>query len=159
MPDTSPLLNKQTASSQIMPVTIERTSWAASEAALRSIREAVFIREQRVPDSLEWDEHDQEAMHFLATTEDGTPVGCIRLLPSGQLSRLAVLEQFRNQDIGSDLLVSAEAEARRQGMNEIFLHAQTQASHFYENAGFTVTGGIFLQADIPHRQMFKELDD
>src|SRR5690554_7559329 len=95
MPDTSPLLNKQTASSQIMPVTIERTSWAASEAALRSIREAVFIREQRVPDSLEWDEHDQEAMHFLATTEDGTPVGCIRLLPSGQLSRLAVLEQFR----------------------------------------------------------------
>lgn len=158
MPDTLTLLNKQTASNQIMPVTIERTSWADNEAALRHIREAVFIREQRVPESLEWDEHDKEAMHFLATDESGTPVGCIRLLPSGQLSRLAVLEFFRNQDIGSHLLASAEAEARRQGMNEIFLHAQTQACHFYESAGFTVSGGIFLEADIPHRQMFKELD-
>lgn len=159
MPDTLPLLSKQTASNQTMTVTIQRTTWADNEAALRSIREAVFIREQRVPESLEWDEHDSEAVHFLATAADGTALGCIRLLPSGQLSRLAVLESFRNQDIGSDLLVSAEAEARQQGMNEIFLHAQTQASHFYENAGFTVSGGIFLEADIPHRQMFKELED
>jgi predicted GNAT family N-acyltransferase len=140
-----------------MPVTIQRTSWADNEAALRSIREAVFIREQHVPESLEWDEHDQQAVHFLAIGPGGIPAGCIRLLPTGQLSRLAVLEQFRNQDIGSALLSAAEAEARNSGMDEIFLHAQTQATHFYENAGFTVSGGIFLEADIPHRQMFKEL--
>ncbi|MCC1497793.1 GNAT family N-acetyltransferase [Alcanivorax sp. 1008] len=140
-----------------MPVTIQRTSWAENETALRSIREAVFIREQRVPESLEWDEHDQQAVHFLALGPGGIPAGCIRLLPTGQLSRLAVLEQFRNQDIGSALLSAAEAEARSSGMDEIFLHAQTQATHFYENAGFTVSGGIFLEADIPHRQMFKEL--
>ncbi|MEE4250111.1 MAG: GNAT family N-acetyltransferase [Alcanivoracaceae bacterium] len=140
-----------------MPVTIQRTSWADSETALRSIREAVFIREQHVPESLEWDEHDQQAVHFLAIGPGGIAAGCIRLLPTGQLSRLAVLEQFLNQDICSALLAAAEAEARSAGMNEIFLHAQTQATHFYENAGFTVSGGIFLEADIPHRQMFKEL--
>tara|TARA_Y100001972_G_scaffold121310_1_gene165144 strand:- start:149 stop:577 length:429 start_codon:yes stop_codon:yes gene_type:complete len=140
-----------------MPITIQRTSWADNETALRSIREAVFIREQHVPESLEWDEHDQQAVHFLALGPGGIPAGCIRLLPTGQLSRLAVLEQFRNQDIGSALLAAAEDEARSKGMDEIFLHAQTQATHFYENAGFTVSGGIFLEADIPHRQMFKEL--
>jgi predicted GNAT family N-acyltransferase len=153
MPASSPL-----SSNQPMPVTIQRTSWAEHEAALRSIREAVFIREQRVPESLEWDDQDSDAIHFLAIASDGTPVGCIRLLPTGQISRLAVQERFRNQDIGSALLTAAENEARQKGMKEIFLHAQTQAAHFYENAGFTVSGGIFLEADIPHRQMFKELE-
>jgi predicted GNAT family N-acyltransferase len=74
-----------------MPVTIQRTSWAEHEAALRSIRETVFIHEQHVPEILEWDEQDAEAVHFLAIGPDHTPVGCIRLLPTGQLSRLAVL--------------------------------------------------------------------
>lgn len=146
------------SSNQPMPVTIQRTSWAEHEAALRSIREAVFIREQHVPEALEWDDQDADAMHFLAIGPENTPVGCIRLLPTGQISRLAVLERFRNQDIGSALLTAAENEARQKGMKEIFLHAQTQAAHFYENAGFTVSGGIFLEADIPHRQMFKELE-
>ena len=153
MPASSPL-----SSNQPMPVTIQRTSWAEHETALRSIREAVFIREQHVPELLEWDDQDGDAIHFLAIAAEGTPVGCIRLLPTGQISRLAVLERFRNQDIGSALLSAAENEARSQGMKEIFLHAQTQAAHFYENAGFTVSGGIFLEADIPHRQMFKELE-
>jgi predicted GNAT family N-acyltransferase len=152
MPAFSPLLSDAT-----MSVTIQRTSWSEQESALRGIREAVFIREQHVPESLEWDEQDAQATHFLAIGPNNTPVGCIRLLPNGQVSRLAVLESFRNQDIGSALLAAAEAEARSRGMKEIFLHAQTQATHFYENAGFTVSGGIFLEADIPHRQMFKEL--
>lgn len=150
--------SSQLSSNQPMPVTIKRTSWAEHEAALRSIRETVFVNEQHVPEALEWDEQDADAVHFLAIGTDNTPVGCIRLLPSGQISRLAVLERFRNQDIGSALLSAAENEARQKGMKEIFLHAQTQAAHFYENAGFTVSGGIFLEADIPHRQMFKELE-
>jgi len=154
MPASSAQLSEQT-----MPVTVRRTSWAEHETALRKVRETVFIREQRVPDSLEWDDQDADAIHFLATGPNDLPVGCIRLLPSGQLSRLAVLESFRNQDIGSALLNAAEQEARAQGMKEIFLHAQTQATRFYENAGFSVSGGIFLEADIPHRQMFKELDN
>ena len=138
-------------------ITIERTSWRDSEAALRHIREAVFIQEQHVPEALEWDQHDNKAWHFLARNAEQEAVGCIRLLPSGQLSRLAVLAPWRNLDIGSRLLAAAEQVAREQGMDEVFLHAQTQASHFYEAAGFTVNGGIFLEADIPHRQMFKEL--
>jgi predicted GNAT family N-acyltransferase len=152
MPASSPLLSNTT-----MPVTIKRTSWGEDQAALRHIRETVFILEQGVPESLEWDEQDDDAVHFLAVANGDIPVGCIRLLPTGQISRLAVLEAFRNQDIGSALLEMAEQEARQQGMKEIFLHAQTQASHFYESAGFTVSGGIFLEANIPQRQMFTEL--
>lgn len=138
-------------------ITIERTHWQTSEAELRHIREAVFIQEQHVPEALEWDQDDTEAVHFLARSDAGEAVGCIRLLATGQLSRLAVLVPWRNLDIGSRLLAAAEQEARQQGMTEVFLHAQTQASHFYEAAGFSVNGGIFVEANIPHRQMLKEL--
>ena len=140
-----------------MTVTISRCRWQDSERELRRIRESVFIDEQHVPESLEWDGEDDASTHFLAKDAQGQAVGCIRLMPSGQVSRLSVLEPFRNQGIGSALLNAAEEYALSVGMNEIFLHAQTHATSFYEAAGFTVNGGIFLEADIPHRQMFKEL--
>ena len=50
-----------------------------------------------------------------------------------------------------------DPEARAQGLREIFLHAQTHATSFYESAGFLVDGGIFIEAGIPHRLMVKAL--
>lgn len=141
-----------------MAFTVIKTTWAEHEDALRVIRGQVFIREQRVPDALEWDDQDDVSVHFLALDGTGAPIGCIRLLPNGQMSRLSVLSEHRNQGIGKALLIAAEEEARGQGRDEIFLHAQTHATSFYEAAGFSVTGGIFLEADIPHRQMFKVLN-
>ncbi|WP_111656657.1 GNAT family N-acetyltransferase [Isoalcanivorax indicus] len=140
-----------------MAFTVIRTTWAEHEAALRHIRDTVFVQEQHVPEALEWDGADEESVHFIALDEQHNAIGCIRLLPSGQISRLSVLEQHRNQGIGKALLIAAEEEARARDMREIFLHAQTHATSFYENCGFSVTGGIFVEADIPHRQMFKEL--
>lgn len=140
-----------------MAFSVIRTTWSEHEAALRAVREQVFIREQRVPEALEWDDLDAVSVHFIAEDESGRPIGCIRLLPNGQMSRLSVLSEYRNQGIGKALLAAAEEEARAQGRDEIFLHAQTHATSFYEAAGFSVTGGIFLEADIPHRQMFKAL--
>lgn len=140
-----------------MAISIIETRWDEHEEALRALRQRVFIDEQHVPEELEWDGEDQEAVHFLAMDADRKPVGCIRLLPTGQISRLCVLSEQRNYGVGSSLLVAAEEAARARGMEEIFLHAQTHATSFYEAAGFSVTGGIFMDANIPHRQMFKPL--
>src|SRR5699024_237417 len=115
------------------------------------------MKGQRVPPELEWDDQGPDSVHFLALDEANPPIGCIRLMPNGQISRLSVLEQHRNAGIGNALLIAASEEAKTLDMKEIFLHAQTHATSFYEAAGFTVTGGIFLEADIPHRQMFKQL--
>ncbi|HLR17867.1 MAG TPA: GNAT family N-acetyltransferase [Alcanivoracaceae bacterium] len=140
-----------------MTFSIKKTTWAEDEQHLKAVREAVFVKEQRVPEDIEWDGEDQNATHFLATNESNEPIGCIRLLPSGKISRLSVLETHRNNGIGNALLMAAAAEAKALGMKEIYLHAQTHATSFYEAAGFAVTGGIFIEADIPHRQMFKQL--
>ena len=140
-----------------MAISIIETRWDESETALRALRQTVFINEQHVPEELEWDGEDDKAIHFLALDREQNPVGCIRLLPSGQISRLCVLSEQRNNGVGSSLLVAAEEAARAKGMEEIFLHAQTHATSFYEAAGFAVSGGIFMDANIPHRQMFKPL--
>lgn len=136
---------------------IVRTTWSEGRKDLERVRQEVFVQEQRVPEHMEWDGEDEESIHFLAYTDDNRPLGCIRLTPSGQISRLSVLESHRTQGIGKALLVAAEEEAREHGMKEISLHAQTHATSFYEAAGFTVVGGTFLEAGIPHRQMAKEL--
>lgn len=140
-----------------MNFSITKTTWADNKDNLKAIREAVFITEQRVPADIEWDGEDETSTHFLASDESGAPIGCIRLLPSGKISRLSVLESHRNGGIGKALLMAASEEAQSLGMKEIYLHAQTHATSFYEAAGFVVTGGIFIEADIPHRQMFKQL--
>lgn len=140
-----------------MAISIIETRWDEHEAALRALRQKVFIDEQHVPVELEWDGEDQDAVHFLAMDAEQKPVGCIRLLPTGQISRLCVLSEQRNNGVGSSLLIAAEEAARAKGMEEIFLHAQTHATSFYEAAGFSVSGGIFMDANIPHRQMFKPL--
>lgn len=140
-----------------MSFSIIEATWNDHETALRALRERIFIREQGVPDELEWDGADPAARHFLALDDGQNPVGCIRLLGNGQISRLCVIETRRNSGIGGTLLVAAEEAARGAGMNEIFLYAQTHATSFYEAAGFSVSGGIFMDAHIPHRQMFKLL--
>lgn len=141
-----------------MNFSVERADWSHHASELGAIRQAVFIDEQFVPPDIEWDGEDEQSLHFLARDESGNAIGCVRLMTSGQISRLSVLDQYRNQGIGKALLARAEEEARDRGMTEIFLHAQTHATSFYESTGFTVTGGIFLEGDIPHRQMVKELD-
>ena len=137
---------------------IRKTTWAADREPLAAIRRTVFIEEQHVPEDMEWDEQDNGSVHFLATDANGSAVGCVRLLPTGQISRLSVLEDRRTEGVGRALLEAAINEARAQGVREIFLHAQTHATSFYEAAGFLVDGGIFIEAGIPHRLMVKTLN-
>jgi predicted GNAT family N-acyltransferase len=44
-------------------------------------------------------------------------------------------------------------EANARGIDNLYLHAQTQAIGFYEKEGFTAEGDEFLECDIAHRKM------
>lgn len=138
-------------------IRIRKTDWAADRELLAGLRRTVFIEEQHVPEDMEWDEHDATCVHFLAVDDADAGVGCVRLLATGQISRLCVSETRRTEGVGRRLLEAAVAEARAKGLKEIFLHAQTHATSFYESAGFLVDGGIFIEAGIPHRLMVKTL--
>lgn len=131
---------------------IRRVTWADASETLKEIRLRVFVEEQGVPVEEELDGMDEVSTHFLATLDE-EPVGVARLMPSGQIGRMAVLVPFRKHGIGASLLSAAVKEARENGLAEPFLHAQTHAIAFYEENGFFAFGDIFLDAGIEHRAM------
>lgn len=137
-------------------VTVRIADWVADRAALRSVREAVFVREQSVPLELEWDEFDAASRHVLAW-HGSEPVGTGRLLPDGHIGRMAVLRDWRGSGVGSALLVTLMDLARAAGMRTVALNAQTQAMPFYTHHGFAAEGEEFLEAGIPHRHMHRQL--
>jgi predicted GNAT family N-acyltransferase len=137
--------------------TLSETSWARDAGDLAAVRRAVFIDEQGVPEALEWDEHDAVALHFLATTLDGTPIGCARLLPDGHIGRMAVLPAWRGHGVGRSLLAAVLNAAQARGHAELRLSAQTHAADFYLRAGFVTEGIEYEEAGIPHVAMRKRL--
>lgn len=133
--------------------TVRRTTWRDARPALSEIRRAVFIVEQRIPEELEWDEHDQDAVHVLVEAADGTPIGTGRLIGGGRIGRMAVLAPWRGRGVGSAILESLVDAACGAGYAELRLHAQTHALAFYARMGFVAHGDEFMEAGIPHREM------
>lgn len=140
-----------------MKVHVLPVEWAERASDLRAVRERVFIEEQGVSREEEWDGLDETARHFIAIDEAGRVLGTARLLPSGQIGRMAVLAEARGRGIGLRLLDAAVAGAQDAGHERVFLHAQTHAVPFYAKAGFDLDGEPFTEAGIPHRHMVKLL--
>lgn len=135
---------------------ISQVDWADHRQVLQLIRYVVFVVEQNVPIEEEWDGMDRSSTHFLASDSTGLPVGTARLMPSGQIGRMAVLKPLRGSGIGSQILQTVVKYAKRRRFDRIFLHAQTHAIEFYERHGFVIHGDEFMDAGIPHREMILE---
>lgn len=136
-------------------IVVRRVNWdgGMDNAALRDIRRRVFIEEQRVPESLEWDEFDAVSQHLLAETETGIAIATGRLLPDGHIGRMAVLPEWRRRGVGYAVLLVLIEAARARGDQSVRLHAQVHALGFYGKAGFVAEGPVFDDAGIPHRTM------
>jgi len=147
---------------------------ARALADCRAIRRAVFIDEQEVPESLEWDGLDAEAHHFLAravpareapTRGPADPIGRaigtarMRIVDGhAKAERVAVLASARRLGVGRELMLALEVHARAQRLPSVVLHAQVRAIPFYERLGYRAHGPVFLDAGIDHRAMTKALD-
>jgi predicted GNAT family N-acyltransferase len=132
---------------------VRQVTWGTHLAQLHAIRLRVFVEEQKVPESMEWDRHDPNATHVLAYEPDGIAVGTGRLLADGRLGRMAVLLPWRRRGVGSAVLRALLDLARKQQSPVVRLHAQRHAVAFYAKHGFTVTSEEFMEAGIPHRAM------
>ncbi len=139
------------------PIECVLTSWGTDRPALQEIRRAVFIDEQQVAESEEWDDDDPVSVHALATL-NREPVGTGRLNPAGKIGRIAVVAGMRGRGIGATILRLLLQEAYHRGLREPYLHAQLQAVPFYEKFGFTSEGEVFDEAGIPHVRMKHALE-
>jgi predicted GNAT family N-acyltransferase len=137
---------------------IRSADFAADFSLIRSVRYAVFVDEQHVPEDVELDDRDPYCRHFLALARGGAPVGTARIdLESGKVGRLAVLAPYRSRGIGRALMQACHELAGASGIDELWCNAQLAAMPFYERLGYSVTGGTFDEAGIEHVRMIRPL--
>lgn len=124
------------------------------------IREEVFVKEQGFQN--EFDEFDDTAIHVVLY-QNGSAVATGRLIKKSEkdgaflIGRVAVLPQYRELHLGSDILKLLEGKAKSLHAKKIELSAQCQAQKFYEKNGYHANGEIFLEESCEHIHMEKSL--
>ncbi len=131
--------------------------WETLERYAAPLRAAVFIEEQSVPEDLEWDGIDDECLHIVALTPNGTCVATARLTTDEHIGRMAVHPDWRGRGLGLEVLRRLIELARERGYTRLALAAQVQAQAFYAKLDFEAYGEVFDDAGIPHRMMARDL--
>jgi putative N-acetyltransferase (TIGR04045 family) len=128
--------------------------------AILALRHQVFCVEQGVPEDLERDGRDREALHVVAVSGRRI-VGTCRLLrgnrESWRLGRMAVAREWRGQGVGDAVLERAHVEAARAGAKRMVLAAQVWVRPFYARRGYVAWGDEFEEAGIAHVAMARDL--
>jgi predicted GNAT family N-acyltransferase len=135
------------------PFSVSLVCWHDGEPLLRSVREAVFIREQGISPHLEWDGKDDKCRHVLVLSFQGEAIGCGRILADGHIGRIAVLPKWRKQKVGTAIVEALLDYARVHDYPQVYVDAQTYAAPFYRSFDFVEEGKIFKEAGLPHIKM------
>ncbi len=142
-----------------MNISIQITHWDEAKSHVMPIRREIFIIEQQVPEELEWDEFDQDALHAIVKKEQEV-IGTARLIIDkaiARIGRMAIKQDFRGQGIGQEMLEALVTKSLELHVTLIKLHAQVHAVSFYAKLGFEAHGEIFSEAGIDHVNMQKVL--
>lgn len=125
-----------------------------------SLRQEVFIHEQKVPENREIDEYESQTTHLVLYHADGTPLATARILindSTAKIQRVAVIKRMRSKGLGQIIMQAAEQEAKKRGAITAIVGAQEQALTFYEKIGYHICSESYLDAGIVHKDMKKSL--
>ncbi|UOQ43406.1 GNAT family N-acetyltransferase [Halobacillus salinarum] len=123
------------------------------------VRRLVFIEEQKVPEDLEHDEYDKDAVHLVGY-ENGRPVAAARIRFAGdygKLERICVLVEKRGLSYGKQMIQFMEEVIHNQNYSLVKLNAQTHAESFYKSLDYKTVSEPFMDAGIPHVAMLKTM--
>lgn len=141
-----------------MNITVSRVAWEQASSLLKNIREQVFICEWRIPQKIEFDMHDSEAVHMIACDDETQePIATGRLLLSdgvnGEISRIAVLKPYRKYKVDKQILASLLNAAQELGLEQISINSPlTKVAHYQANH-FSVVGNVYMEAGIARQKL------
>lgn len=140
-----------------MIIKIASTEKEKSDAL--TVRQRVFVVEQGIPLEIELDEHDETATHFVGyINQEPVCASRLRVVNNyGKLERICVLKRYRGKAYGAKIIQVMEKEMIRSNVQKSTLNAQLQTKNFYEKYGYRVTSEPFVEADILHVTMEKNL--
>jgi predicted GNAT family N-acyltransferase len=119
------------------------------------IRRKVFIEEQKVPESEEFDDYETICNHYLVFNgKEVIGTARTRKTSSGyKMERIAILKEQRKKGFGAKLVKNLLTRIKKNASSKIYLSAQVQAIGFYEKLGFLRKGETYLDANIEHIEM------
>lgn len=122
------------------------------------IRKLVFLEEQGF--KTDWEAIDETAW-CLVLYWNQKPIATASFFPEDpetfHLRRVAVLQAFRHQKVGSYLLRFAETKIKDLGGRKVTCFAQLDKVGFYEKNGYQATrdGEVTYEENVPHLRMEK----
>ena len=130
--------------------------------AILQLRVAVFVVEQNCPYQ-DVDGKDEKALHVFGL-KDEVIVAYTRIFNAGDyfdeasIGRVVVAEDQRKYKYGYDIM-NASINAVDEYFNTATIHlsAQVYLTKFYTNLGFDTIGKEYLEDDIPHIKMVREV--
>ncbi len=127
-----------------------------------SIRNSVFVQEQKLFKHTDTDENDKKGIHLVAKHEDRV-IGTVRVYPAGTGNghwiggRLAVQKGFRASGAGELLVREAVAIVKEYGCNHFTAHIQADNIAFFEQLGWKSVGPLKDHFGRPHQLMKADL--
>jgi predicted GNAT family N-acyltransferase len=103
-------------------ITVSVVDWSDRRAELTSVRRAVFIEEQNVPETIELDDRDPNCHHVLACDKSRCPIGTARIDAKGKIGRMAVLRDYRGLGVGREMLRTIMDYGRANGITDFQPH-------------------------------------
>jgi predicted GNAT family N-acyltransferase len=112
--------------------------------AARDIRRKVFSIEQGIPAELDLDEDEERSIHLLALIQPTQFIGTGRLTintNTGILSRISIVESYRNKGIGKLIIMKLEAIAKEKALTTLTLSPHSYLEDFYSSLGYSKIEG------------------
>ena len=143
-----------------MSFSVSLVQWEQAAPLLKHVREKVFVCERRIPKRIEFDKKDLSAYHMLVCDDDTQePIATGRLLPSGEISRIAVIMSFRQQRIDRFILEGLFKIARELHLNEVYIDSPLDAVKYFEAKRFHSINSVFMEAGLAKQKMVCSIAD
>ncbi|MBF9000527.1 GNAT family N-acetyltransferase [Vibrio nitrifigilis] len=119
-------------------------------AQAQQIRHSVFVIEQGIPQALDDDGFDSDALHALVTSH-GEAIATARLVideyQQAVLARVAVVKAYRGLGIAAKVVQALLTHADKLGVTHTEVHAHEYLQHYYQQFGFRYVAPVEIVGD------------
>ncbi|MFA6304054.1 MAG: GNAT family N-acetyltransferase [Legionella sp.] len=140
-----------------MTVVINKVATHEGIEKCLEIRRHVFIIGQKVPVNEEIDGKDNDSIHYLLSINE-KPAGTARvriITDYAKIERVAILDEYQGTGLGYKIMSFIITDLKlNPKVAQLKLSSQTHAIAFYKKLGFSVCSEEYMDANIPHKDMY-----
>jgi len=133
---------------------MSHVQWEQAAPLLKNVREKVFICEWRIPKKIEFDRKDHHAFHILVCDDiTQEPIATGRVLLTGEISRIAVLMQYRKSSVDQRVMQGLLKIAKEFNIEEVFIYSPLESVEYFRKFNFVSAGAVFMEAGMARQRM------